>query len=113
MAVAAFPSDHVDFVGHGFGHGRGMGQYGALGYALGGMAYGDILQHYYVRLKARLDVSAYEPWVNDVKAGRENTHRYRTVEPLPAATLELTGVARGLHHAIEREERRYFELAHL
>ena len=28
---------------------------------------GDILQHYYVRLKARLDVSAYEPWVNDVK----------------------------------------------
>src|SRR5437660_12805307 len=45
--AAAFPSDHVDLAGHGFGHGRGMGQYGALGYALGGMAYGDILQHYY------------------------------------------------------------------
>jgi hypothetical protein len=50
---------------------------------------GDILQDYYVRLKARLDVSLYEPWVNDVKAGRENTHHYPTVEPLPAATLDV------------------------
>ncbi len=50
---------------------------------------GDILQDYYVRLKARLDVSAYEPWVNDVKAGRENVHHYPTVEPLPAGTLDV------------------------
>jgi hypothetical protein len=45
--AAAFPSDHLDIAGHGFGHGRGMGQYGALGYALKGTGYADILQHYY------------------------------------------------------------------
>jgi Domain of unknown function (DUF4157) len=50
---------------------------------------GDILQHYYVRLKARSDVSAYEPFVNDVRAGREKVHRYKTVEPLPHATLDV------------------------
>ena len=45
--AAAYPSDNVVVSGHGFGHGRGLGQYGALGYALKGMAYGDILAHYY------------------------------------------------------------------
>src|SRR4051812_47456822 len=45
--AAAFPSDRVDIVGHGFGHGRGMGQYGALGNALAGAGYTDILQRYY------------------------------------------------------------------
>src|SRR5215471_9557137 len=46
-AAAAFPTDHLDIAGHGFGHGRGLGQYGALGYALKGTAYAEILQHYY------------------------------------------------------------------
>src|SRR5437660_2194729 len=46
-AAAAFPSDHIDIAGHGFGHGRGMGQYGSLGYALKGVAYPDILKKYY------------------------------------------------------------------
>ena len=50
---------------------------------------GDILSDYYVRLKARSDVSAYEPFVNDVRAGREKVHRYKTVEPLPHATLDV------------------------
>jgi hypothetical protein len=50
---------------------------------------GDILEDYYVRLKAGRDVSAYEPFVNDVRAGRENVHRYKTVEPLPHATLDV------------------------
>jgi SpoIID/LytB domain protein len=45
--AAAYPSATVDIVGHGFGHGRGMGQYGALGYALGGAGYTEILQRYY------------------------------------------------------------------
>jgi peptidoglycan hydrolase-like amidase len=44
----AFPSTSVTFTGHGFGHGRGMGQYGALGYALNqGWTYHQILDHYY------------------------------------------------------------------
>jgi hypothetical protein len=50
---------------------------------------GDILQHYYERLKLRMDTSAFDPWVADVKAGRENVHHYPTVEPLPAATLDV------------------------
>jgi stage II sporulation protein D len=33
--------------GHGFGHGVGMSQYGAYGYALHGRSYRDILSHYY------------------------------------------------------------------
>ena len=47
---------------------------------------GDILEDYYVRLKAHRDVSAYEPFVNDV---RENVHRYKPVEPLPLGTLDV------------------------
>src|ERR687893_1212512 len=33
--------------GAGFGHGIGMSQYGAYGFALGGSSYTDILDHYY------------------------------------------------------------------
>src|SRR5919197_2491339 len=33
--------------GHGFGHGVGMSQYGAYGYAKHGRSYGSILGHYY------------------------------------------------------------------
>ena len=33
--------------GHGWGHGRGMGQYGAYGYAVSGQSYTWILDHYY------------------------------------------------------------------
>jgi SpoIID/LytB domain protein len=38
----------MTFVGHGWGHGRGMGQYGALGYALNfGWSSAQILNHFY------------------------------------------------------------------
>jgi SpoIID/LytB domain protein len=43
----AYPSDSVGIEGHGWGHGRGMGQYGALGYALAGWDWPTILGHYY------------------------------------------------------------------
>ena len=47
-AAAAYPTANVEIDGHGFGHGRGMGQYGALGYALNaGWNYVQILGHYY------------------------------------------------------------------
>ena len=46
-APAHAVSDTVVISGHGFGHGRGMGQYGALGYALQGQSYTQILQHFY------------------------------------------------------------------
>ena len=44
-ASAAGASFHVE--GGGFGHGVGMSQYGALGYAQQGAGYKDILAHYY------------------------------------------------------------------
>ncbi|WP_155859467.1 DUF4214 domain-containing protein [Cellulomonas sp. KRMCY2] len=38
----------ITFTGHGWGHGRGMGQYGALGYAVDhGWSYSQILAHFY------------------------------------------------------------------
>jgi len=40
-------SSVVAFTGHGFGHGIGLGQWGAYGYALHGLAYDTILAHYY------------------------------------------------------------------
>ncbi|WP_449385572.1 SpoIID/LytB domain-containing protein [Cellulomonas soli] len=45
-ATAADPT--LTFTGHGWGHGRGMGQWGALGYAVDhGWGYAQILGHYY------------------------------------------------------------------
>jgi SpoIID/LytB domain protein len=46
--ASAYPNPQVELVGHGFGHGRGLGQYGALGYAVDkGWSYKDILARYY------------------------------------------------------------------
>ena len=46
--VATVSADDISFVGHGWGHGRGMGQYGALGYAVDyGWDYSQILGYYY------------------------------------------------------------------
>jgi len=53
LAAAALPTGSapgvtVTFSGHGWGHGRGMGQYGALGYAIDqGWSYHQILDHFY------------------------------------------------------------------
>ena len=47
-AVRTAAGDDVTFSGHGWGHGRGMGQYGALGYAVDhGWGYRQILGHFY------------------------------------------------------------------
>ena len=43
----AYASGYVALVGHGWGHGRGMGQWGALGYALSAKSYPWLLGHYY------------------------------------------------------------------
>jgi SpoIID/LytB domain protein len=46
--VVAAAGDTLTFSGRGWGHGRGMGQYGALGYAVGhGWSSEQILNHYY------------------------------------------------------------------
>ena len=46
-SAQAYPTSSITLNGHGFGHGRGLSQYGSLGYALGGANYRDILQRYY------------------------------------------------------------------
>ncbi|HEX4904076.1 MAG TPA: SpoIID/LytB domain-containing protein [Acidimicrobiales bacterium] len=44
----AYPSSHIEFEGHGWGHGRGLGQYGSLGYAVDeDWPYSQILDHFY------------------------------------------------------------------
>lgn len=46
--AAAYPTATVRFDGHGWGHGRGLGQYGSLGYAIDErQTYSSILDHYY------------------------------------------------------------------
>ncbi|HYD08536.1 MAG TPA: SpoIID/LytB domain-containing protein [Acidimicrobiales bacterium] len=46
--AAAYPSSQIDFEGHGWGHGRGLGQYGSLGYAIDeDWEHSRILDHFY------------------------------------------------------------------
>jgi SpoIID/LytB domain protein len=46
-STSATPPSSISLIGHGWGHGRGAGQWGALGYALMGEGYQQILAHYY------------------------------------------------------------------
>jgi len=50
--AAAYPGPNVVLAGHGSGAGAGMGQWGALGYALDGLTYPQILSTYYGTLSA-------------------------------------------------------------
>ena len=85
--------------GHGWGHGLGMSQWGAYGYALHGWSYSAILTHYYsgttigtrpaltVRVllldgKKQVTLNSAAPWSVTDAAG--------TTEPLPAGKLVLT-----------------------
>jgi SpoIID/LytB domain protein len=45
--TAAVLGPTLTFEGHGWGHGRGLGQYGSLGYSLTGWTADTILEHYY------------------------------------------------------------------
>jgi SpoIID/LytB domain protein len=86
------------FTGHGWGHGIGMSQWGAYGYALHGWTYDQILAHYYtgttlgkspvdtVRVlllegAKRVALAASVPWRLTDAAG--------TIVKLPAGTLVL------------------------
>ena len=46
-AAAQSTTRTIQFTGHGWGHGRGLGQYGAYGYANRGWTSAQILDHYY------------------------------------------------------------------
>ena len=62
VSIQAYGSTITVF-GHGFGHGRGMGQYGAFGYATNfGWNYHQILDHYYGGSTAKvLDPASLTP----------------------------------------------------
>ena len=47
VSADAYASSTIVIEGHGYGHGRGLSQYGALGYALAGRDHNWILNHYY------------------------------------------------------------------
>src|SRR6478672_12790843 len=47
LAPAAPAASRLVVKGHGYGHGIGMSQYGALGFAQHGTGYREILGHYY------------------------------------------------------------------
>jgi SpoIID/LytB domain protein len=93
------------FTGHGWGHGVGMSQYGAYGYALHGWTYQQILGHYYPGTTlGRSSVAA----VRVLLADRQKTLKISStvpftvtdgaggVHPLPAGPLTLgTGLAVG------------------
>ncbi|NED70013.1 stage II sporulation protein SpoIID, partial [Streptomyces sp. SID10244] len=45
--IALTAGSQITLIGHGLGHGRGMGQWGAFGYARKGWSAQQILRHYY------------------------------------------------------------------
>ena len=47
LAAPAQAATKVVVTGHGWGHGVGMSQWGAYGYALHGWTYDQIVSHYY------------------------------------------------------------------
>jgi peptidoglycan hydrolase-like amidase len=87
VSVLATPPDFI-FTGAGFGHGIGMSQYGAQGYAKRGYGYKTILQHYYTGttvpkladITTKVKVNLDDAYVNSSYAGRTSwTVRANTV----------------------------------
>jgi len=92
---AAAPAGSVRFCGHGWGHGVGLGQWGAKGMALAGLSYRFIDQHFYTGATwASLD-TAHAPIHVGILWG---TATYRVVPSGPAqliAGTRVTNVAPG------------------
>jgi len=95
------------FSGHGWGHGVGMSQYGAYGYALHGSSYQDILSHYYpgttlapatvtsmrvllANAKKRLTISSEVPYTVRDGSGRTYSVAAGPLTFGPALTLPVS-----------------------
>ena len=72
---------------------------------------GDILADYYARLVAGKDVSAYQGFVDQVRAGREKEHRFKGIEPLEAGKLDVAKMEEAHRTGVEAEIIRQLELA--
>jgi stage II sporulation protein D len=83
-APSADAAGRLVIKGRGYGHGIGMSQYGALGYAQHGYAYGDILRHYYTGT----DLSQLSPAPN-VRVLLQSTRRVKVAGASAAGTKVL------------------------
>lgn len=68
--------------GHGYGHGRGLSQYGAQGAALRGLPYSQILSFYYpgtrlAKAKGRVRVLISDDWSSDLQVRTQRGLRVR------------------------------------
>jgi stage II sporulation protein D len=86
FAVPASAARHLTIRGRGFGHGVGMSQYGAYGYALHGWGYQAILAHYYTGtglglLPSRSVRVLLEPEVRTVHFSNARRAAGRTLKP--------------------------------
>ncbi|HVH50940.1 MAG TPA: SpoIID/LytB domain-containing protein [Gaiellaceae bacterium] len=79
------------FTGHGWGHGVGMSQYGAYGYALHGWNYQQILAHYYPGTK--LGMAPTSP-IRVLLADKKKTLKISS--PVPFTFTDGTGAAHSL-----------------
>src|SRR6266571_2612328 len=82
------------FSGHGWGHGVGMSQYGAYGYAQHGSTYQQILAHYYPGTKLTLPAGPLTPTPGLKVAGKALTAPLRIL-PGKGSPLTLRRPYRG------------------
>jgi len=81
--------------GRGWGHGIGLTQYGAMGYAQQGRAYDWILAHYY---QGTTLASRVEPTVRvDLDASKAARSSWRIAATSSATTLTVTDLMNGAH----------------
>jgi stage II sporulation protein D len=90
--------------GAGFGHGVGMSQYGAMGFAKHGRGYREILAHYYVRTQlGRLD---RDPAVRVLLRANERSIRFtgaaRAADRRLKSTSTYSATAYGTSHVVLR-----------
>ena len=80
-AARASAASRLTIRGAGFGHGVGMSQYGAMGFAKQGTGYREILGHYYTGTSARHGSSTNRT----VRVLLQSTQRRRVVHRAPSA----------------------------
>ena len=109
-AAAGAASSKFTIRGAGFGHGVGMSQYGAYGFAQNGSAYRDILAHYYTGTAiGNLDPARRVRVLLQSAARRRLLHRRDARRPAPAvgdaAPTSCAGAARGSQLLSPRRKR--------
>ena len=79
-----FEDGEATFEGHGFGHGVGMSQYGAMGMAAEGFTYDEILKWYYTDI----EILGFEEEYEDDEESDNYWGDFEEEEELPTPVLE-------------------------